>query len=1012
MPQQSWVGRVALVIAGVSCLFASTAPGQSPPVAPTILEPQLNVLIDAADVHMETAPFSDPDAGDTHVCTDWQIIRLDLNEIVWFANCLSGASGVHVHLGDGTFVNSLGDARQLLPEVDYRFRVRHRSSGAPEWSAWSERDFTTGSASQVLPMSIEDVTEFPPPRLTLPNGTPFTLPYLGEPSAQIRLVAGCCGASMLDLSAGISGNRLTNPPALTMHMPVKVLIEARSALLNLPALDLQFRDTEGRQRTIYLPPVSNLQAFNVVTLWVSTNGSTFQFQPGDTEPNFTVLARANEAPWETAPDFKASRFATGLQLPVHMVFKPNPGPLPTDPFLYVTELYGDIKVVLRNGTVQTFATGLINFNPTGNFPGSGEIGLAGIDIDTNGDIYASVLYTRSGNPNVGPLHPKLIKLTSVDGGRTANAVTTVLDLFPFEQGPSHQISNVQLMPDDTIIVHMGDGFDITAGQNLNTALGKIMRVRKDGTAPTDNPFYNAANGINHIDYVYALGFRNAFGGGLRRSDNTYYFVENGPGTDRLAKLVSGRNYLFDGTDESMQNFAAYTWFPATAPVDIAFVEQNIFANSGFPAEYAGRAYITQSGGTWASGPGSILEKVVTEFTLAADGTRIAGPRPIAIYNGFGKSSASAIAAGPDGIYFADLYAEAAFDNPTARGSSIIKLSYVAPEDCNANGISDPIEIASGALVDCNGNTIPDVCEVQTGLSSDCDANGVPDECQTTVAEVSDFNTGAGTWSLNGSILTGGAVRLAAFGADGEGSLVRQPFTTRPADRFRVSFDFRITGTQSRGIGLFAVDASRYPASYPWDENGPVFGGTLGVKFDNDGGGWYAAIIRDLNVVTTTPLPPEVGDLGDNVWRRAEVVYGPAGMTVKITVNPGQPSAATHRIFANEAVNFTPYVARIGIGARANTLNTAVHLVDNASIHVFGPNDPDNDYLPLSCECNDIDFNNNNVYPEDSDVIDFFRVLAGDSCNECDSIDFNNDGVFPSDTDIVSFFNVLAGGPCI
>ncbi|MFY7896623.1 MAG: hypothetical protein ACOVP8_10350, partial [Phycisphaerales bacterium] len=213
MLKMSHITRAAALAASLF-ICVSHAAAQSPPAAPTILEPQLNVLIDAADVHMETAPFSDPDAGNTHVCTDWQIIRLDLNELVWFANCLSGGSAVHVHLGDGTFVNSLGSARQLLPEVDYRFRVRHRSSAAPEWSEWSEREFTTGSASEVLPMSIEDVIEFPAPRLTLPNGTPFNLRYLGEPAARVRLVAGCCGASMLDVSAGATGNRLTNPPAL------------------------------------------------------------------------------------------------------------------------------------------------------------------------------------------------------------------------------------------------------------------------------------------------------------------------------------------------------------------------------------------------------------------------------------------------------------------------------------------------------------------------------------------------------------------------------------------------------------------------------------------------------------------------------------------------------------------------------------------------------------------------------------------------------------------------------
>jgi hypothetical protein len=68
-------------------------------------------------------------------------------------------------------------------------------------------------------------------------------------------------------------------------------------------------------------------------------------------------------------------------------------------------------------------------------------------------------------------------------------------------------------------------------------------------------------------------------------------------------------------------------------------------------------------------------------------------------------------------------------------------------------------------------------------------------------------------------------------------------------------------------------------------------------------------------------------------------------------------------------------------------------------------------------CDDIDFNNNGVFPEDQDVVDFFDVLAGGSPGTCDpfdgcnDIDFNNNGVFPEDQDVVDFFNLLAGGTC-
>jgi hypothetical protein len=65
-------------------------------------------------------------------------------------------------------------------------------------------------------------------------------------------------------------------------------------------------------------------------------------------------------------------------------------------------------------------------------------------------------------------------------------------------------------------------------------------------------------------------------------------------------------------------------------------------------------------------------------------------------------------------------------------------------------------------------------------------------------------------------------------------------------------------------------------------------------------------------------------------------------------------------------------------------------------------------------CDSIDFNNNTVFPEDQDVIDFFNVLAGGPCspgNTCSDIDFNNNGIFPEDQDVIDFFNVLAGGTC-
>jgi len=222
---------------------------------------------------------------------------------------------------------------------------------------------------------------------------------------------------------------------------------------------------------------------------------------------------------------------------------------------------------------------------------------------------------------------------------------------------------------------MGDGFDSSTGQNLNSFRGKILRVNFDGSAPTDNPFYNASNGINATDYIFAYGLRNPFGGDWRASDGMHYEVENGPSVDRFAKIVRGRNYLWDGTDASMANFAIYNWMPSTAPVNIAFIQANRFGGSGFAPNKFDHAFVSESGPTWASGPQNNAKRI-TEFVLDSNGNRISGPTPLVEYNGTGKATVAALAAGPDGLYFSDLYKDLNYTSPIDRGANILRIRRV------------------------------------------------------------------------------------------------------------------------------------------------------------------------------------------------------------------------------------------------------------------------------------------------------------------------------------------------
>lgn len=390
--------------------------------------------------------------------------------------------------------------------------------------------------------------------------------------------------------------------------------------------------------------------------------------------------RGAPLPWTVhQPGYVVEPFATDFQLPVNIAFVPDPGDQPGDPFFYVAELYGIIKLVTRDGTVSDYATDLLNFNPTGEFPGSGEQGLAGIVVDPiTGDIFVTMLYDAG-----GPHYPKVDRFSSVDGGFTAASQTTILDMVGESQGQSHQISNATIGPDGKLYVHVGDGFDASTAQNLDSFRGKILRMNLDGTAPTDNPFYDAGNGINSRDYVFAYGVRNPFGGAWRSADGFHYEVENGPARDRFAQIVEGRNYLWDGSDGSMNNFALYVWVPSSAPVNLAFIQPDLFGGSGFPASKMDHAFVSESGPTWASGPQSRGKKI-TEFVIDTNGVLVSGPTNLISYNGSGKATVAALAAGPDGLYFSDLYKDQDFVSPIDRGANVHRIRFVGAVDFTAD----------------------------------------------------------------------------------------------------------------------------------------------------------------------------------------------------------------------------------------------------------------------------------------------------------------------------------------
>ena len=89
--------------------------------------------------------------------------------------------------------------------------------------------------------------------------------------------------------------------------------------------------------------------------------------------------------------------------------------------------------------------------------------------------------------------------------------------------------------------------------------------------------------------------------------------------------------------------------------------------------------MTESGPTYAPGPQG-LGKRISEFVLDAQGALVSGPIPLIEYVGAGRATATALAAGPDGLYFADLYKDFGAATPIDAGANVFRIRYVGVAD--------------------------------------------------------------------------------------------------------------------------------------------------------------------------------------------------------------------------------------------------------------------------------------------------------------------------------------------
>lgn len=232
--------------------------------------------------------------------------------------------------------------------------------------------------------------------------------------------------------------------------------------------------------------------------------------------------------------------------------------------LFVTEIGGTIAVIDHGGSVVRHE--VRTSSPVVHDGGSGLMGLAlSGDFAESGTAY--IYYTYAAGQG---LANRIAEVTFDGSSWRENRV--LLDSIP-----GHGLYNggrLAIGPDGCLYATTGWVHDNAAPQDLNSLAAKILRLRLDGTIPTDNPFPDS--------FVYSFGHRNPQGLAWDRAGRLFSSEHGESANDEINLITAGTNYGWpvaqgqdrrDGMETAYLGSGSDTW----APSGIAFAGGELVA---------------------------------------------------------------------------------------------------------------------------------------------------------------------------------------------------------------------------------------------------------------------------------------------------------------------------------------------------------------------------------------------------------------------------------------------------